>query len=400
MNKKIITVTGCLGFIGSNFTKRCLEMGWYVIGIDKIDIVSNINLLSKFKNYKNFKFIEKDVNDLTQINECTHIINFAANSHVEKSLNNSKQFIHDNINGVNNLLELVRHQSPERRPRFIQISTDEVYGDQIRNKILKPGKNPEQIPFTESDRLSPSNVYSATKAAADQLVLAYNKTYGIEYDIIRPTNNYGIYQYTEKLIPLTLKYLSIGKKIPLHDYGKPKRTWIHVDDTIDAILKIIEFPHNNASCMENPDYNRIFNIPGTQEFENWMIVSKIANILQIYPEKKDTQKKENINYEGDYYVDATIKINGNFEEDFKKIQDESTKYNHHNLYLTNNHQRLELLKTNMDNICNFNYHRIGQDKRYFISSEKMENIFKWKTKRNIDNELPSIVEFYRNNFIW
>ena len=141
-------------------------------------------------------------------------------------------------------------------PIFLHFSTDEVYGDIVDGA------------HKETDLLKPSNPYSATKAAADQLILAWNRTYGLPYIIVRPTNNYGVGQYTEKLIPKVCKYLKLGKKIPLHDRGLPKRNWLHAKDTAKAIISVIE----------SGKTNEIFNISGDFEQENIKTVSKIIEL--------------------------------------------------------------------------------------------------------------------------
>ena len=199
---KIVYVTGCLGFIGSYVTRECLKKGWHVRGIDKITYASNVNVLDEFKNYENFIFEQKDINDIKFLYECDYIINTAAETHVGNSLVKSEEFVSSNIKGVYNLLELIRNYRAESKhlPILLHFSTDEVYGDITSGEHL------------ETDILKPSNPYSATKAAADQLITAWGRTYDIPYVILRPTNNYGIGQYVEKLIPKSIKYLQLGKK--------------------------------------------------------------------------------------------------------------------------------------------------------------------------------------------
>ena len=202
---KVVYITGCLGFIGSYVTRTCLELGWYVKGVDKMTYASNKDLLKEFKKYPNFSFVKCDINDLEFLYECDYIINTAAETHVGNSIVKSDDFINSNINGVHHLLELIRNYRGEGKqvPILIHFSTDEVYGDITYGEHI------------ESDILNPSNPYSATKAAADQLILAWNRTYNLPYVIVRPTNNYGIGQYVEKLIPKSCKYLMLGKRIPL-----------------------------------------------------------------------------------------------------------------------------------------------------------------------------------------
>jgi dTDP-glucose 4,6-dehydratase len=256
---KVVYVTGCLGFIGSYVTNACLEKGWYVIGVDKMTYASNKKLVQIWEEkYQNrFLFVQKDINDLEFLYECDYIINTAAETHVGNSITNSDEFVHSNINGVHHLLELVRYyrQETSKVPILIHFSTDEVYGD------IEKGAH------TESHLLRPSNPYSATKAAADMLVLAWARTYNLPYVIVRPTNNYGIGQYVEKLIPKCCRYLKLGKKIPLHNNGTPIRNWLHASDTASAVITIIE------SQVEN----EIYNIAGGFEQSNYETVRKVIS---------------------------------------------------------------------------------------------------------------------------
>jgi len=259
--KKVVYITGCLGFIGSYITKSCLKKGWYVKGVDKITYAANKSLLEEFKSYKNFSFIHSDINDLKFLYECDYIINTAAETHVGNSISNSDEFIKSNIHGVHNLLELIKNyrQETNKKPILLHFSTDEVYGD------IKDGEH------IETDILKPSNPYSATKAAADMLIIAWNRTYDIPYLIVRPTNNYGIGQYVEKLIPKACKYIMLDKKLPLHNNGTPIRNWLHAEDTTSAIISIIE----------NEVQNEIYNICGNFEQSNYETFQKIIN---LYPD--------------------------------------------------------------------------------------------------------------------
>jgi len=258
---KVVYVTGCLGFIGSYVTRMCLQKGWYVKGVDKMTYAANKDLLDEFKTYENFSFVHSDINDLKFLYDCDYVINTAAETHVGNSISNSDDFVHSNINGVHHLLELIRNYRQENgnTPIFLHFSTDEVYGD-IENGA-----------HTESDLLKPSNPYSATKAAADMLVLAWARTYNLPYIIVRPTNNYGIGQYVEKLIPKACKYLKLGRKIPLHNNGTPIRTWLHAQDTANAVITIIE----------SGNVNEIFNISGGFEQSNLDTIKKLLILHNV-----------------------------------------------------------------------------------------------------------------------
>ena len=321
MSTKVVYVTGCLGFIGSHVTRACLKRGWYVMGIDKCTYAANVNLLQEFNEYDNFDFMGDDINDLKFLYDCDYVINTAAETHVGNSITNSDEFVKSNIDGVHNLLELIRNyrQESTRTPILLHFSTDEVYGD------IDEGAH------VETDLLKPSNPYSATKAAADMLILAWARTYGLPYIIIRPTNNYGIGQYVEKLIPKTCKYLKLGRKIPLHNDGTPIRNWLNAADTAEAVLTIID----------KEVTNEIYNIAGGFEQSNLDTVKKVI--------------KE--------YVD-------------KDMADDNIR-----LFL------------------DLSYSRAGQDVRYALDDSKLRALG-WEPKMKFDEELPKIVEYYKEKFIW
>jgi dTDP-glucose 4,6-dehydratase len=252
---KVVYVTGCLGFIGYHVTKRCLDLGWYVVGVDKETYAANIQFLPELLTYPKFKYIKKDINDIDYILDCDYVINTAAESHVDNSISGSEVFLRSNINGVHNLLQNLK-KNKFKVPTFLHFSTDEVYGDIVEGS------------HTETDMLKPSNPYSATKAAADMLISAWARTHDIPWVIIRPTNNYGIGQYVEKLIPKAVKSLTIGRRIPLHEKGLPRRTWLHVSDTASAVTTIVE----------SGVTGEIFNISGNYEDSNISIARKIIKM--------------------------------------------------------------------------------------------------------------------------
>ena len=251
---KTVVITGCCGFIGNVVTHFCLERGWKVMGVDKMTYASNSDL--SFYDLPNFTFLNKDICDLERIPDCDYVINIAAESHVGNSIADSGDFMRSNVEGVRHLLDLIR-QKPENivsKPILFHFSTDEVYGDGDQYA-------------TEESSLNPSNPYSASKAAADMLIHAWHRTYGNDYIILRPSNNYGMRQYPEKLIPLSVKLLERRKKIRLHNQGKPTRTWLHVEDTADAVMTI----------LESGVKNEIYNVSGQVEQTNLETVRKIIN---------------------------------------------------------------------------------------------------------------------------
>jgi len=255
MTLHTVYITGCLGFMASRFVEKCLERGWKVFGVDRCTHVSNTDLIEVFGRAPNFTFLRADIRNIKHLPDCDYVVNFAAESHVGSSIIRSNDFMDSNVIGVKNLLDLVRDKpiNTVNRPIFFHISTDEVYGD------LESGHS------TETDVLHPSNPYSASKAAGDMLVMAWARTYDVQYNVLRPTNNYGIRQYPEKLIPIAVKNLQRGKKIHLHDKGEPTRNWLHIDDTADAVLAIVD-----AGVT-----NEIYNVSGGFEQTNAETVRKV-----------------------------------------------------------------------------------------------------------------------------
>jgi dTDP-glucose 4,6-dehydratase len=246
-----IVVTGGRGFIGSHFVEECLNKGWKVIDIDCMTYAAHDKL--PWDDHENYKLIKKDIATIKSLPKCDYVINFAAESHVDNSIRDTEPFIHSNILGVHNLLQLVRGKRKYDRPLFFQISTDEVYGDI------------DQGSFLETDTLKPSNPYSATKASAEMLVLSYARTYGIDYIITRSGNNYGPRQYDEKLIPKCIDSIENNKKIPIHGDGSYIRDWTHVKDNVDGLIHLIEGGYKND----------IFNIAAQNHLTNLEVVDII-----------------------------------------------------------------------------------------------------------------------------
>ena len=249
----IFTVTGGRGFIGSHFVDRVLNDGHQVIDIDKMTYASNSVL--PWDNNPKYTHIKEDICDLKHMPVCDVLVNFAAESHVDNSIEAPKVFLRSNVEGVFNILSLLRAKVYQK-PKFIHISTDEVYGD------VNEGKK------TEDSILNPSNPYSATKAAAEMLILAYARTFDIDYQIVRSTNNYGPRQYPEKLIPRILHCLDTGQKIPLHGDGSYVRDWLFVEDNANAIYKICQTDRMNE-IWNISTYNYMRNIEVVKEICRW-----------------------------------------------------------------------------------------------------------------------------------
>ena len=260
-----IIVTGGLGFIGSNLIKLLKKKNYYIINIDKINYSSNIKNIPD--NIQNYKFYKEDINNRTAIKNIINkynpkiIYNLAAETHVDRSIDNPKNFIDSNILGIYNLLEVIRNL--KKKIKFIQISTDEVYGD-IENK-----KNSKEL-----DAYNPSSPYAASKASGDLLIKSYIRTYKIFAIITNCCNNYGPNQYPEKLIPTIIYNLIRKEKIPIYGSGKNIREWIYVEDHCKALIKIGQ----KGLIGEN------YNIGSGKTFNN-IEIAKI--IIKIFSEIKN-----------------------------------------------------------------------------------------------------------------
>ncbi len=229
-----LLVTGGAGFIGSNFILYMLDR--YpcdeIVCLDKLTYAGNLFYLEKVKNDPRFSFVKGDICDKKLVNallkkECFDgVVNFAAQSHVDRSIASSAEFINTNVYGVSVLLDCCLENGVAR---FHQISTDEVYGQSLTD-----------IPFTENSPLNPSNPYAASKAAADMLAMSYYKTHGMFVTVTRSTNNYGPFQHEEKLIPRLIKNALSGKELPVYGDGSNIRDWLYVADhckAVDAVLR-------------------------------------------------------------------------------------------------------------------------------------------------------------------
>jgi dTDP-glucose 4,6-dehydratase len=269
MKYKTILVTGGRGFIGSHFVEKCLNLGHIIIDIDKMTYASNQSL--PWDNNIDYKLITEDISTLKHIPPCDLIVNFAAESHVDNSIESPKTFFESNTRGVFNILELLRGKIYQR-PMFVHISTDEVYGD-IRD-----------LWFTENDKVNPGNPYSASKAAAEMFIFAYNKTYKIDYLITRSSNNYGERQYSEKLIPQIIHSIKHQNKIPLHGDGTYIRDWIYVKDNVNAIYHAIVNSKKNEIYNISAN-NHLTNLQVTEQVCSWFGIDNYQDHIEYIPNR-------------------------------------------------------------------------------------------------------------------
>ena len=263
-----LLVTGGAGFIGSNFVRRVIENPKYtkVTVLDSLTYAGNLNNLAPISKSQKYVFIKGDICNLEIVSEVTKdvdvIINFAAESHVDRSISNPHQFLNTNVLGTQTLLDAALKN---KVPRFIQISTDEVYGS------INEGS------WTEDWPLSPNSPYSASKASADLLALSYYKTFGLNLSITRCSNNYGAYQFPEKIIPLFVTNLLQNKKIPVYGTGNNIRDWIHVEDHCSGIEKTID--------LGKP--GNIYNFGGGNEITNLKLAKIILDYFKLDSDKID-----------------------------------------------------------------------------------------------------------------
>jgi dTDP-glucose 4,6-dehydratase len=296
-----ILVTGVAGFIGSNFVYYYLRKykDRKIIGLDKLTYAGNLDNLSKLtqEEKKRFVFIKGDINDRKLLEEIYSkyeidgIINFAAESHVDRSIHDPGIFVKTNVLGTQTLLHVYKeHYDERKKQKFLQISTDEVYG------ALGPTGY-----FTEETPLDPHSPYSASKASSDLIVKAYHDTYGLNTNITRCSNNYGPYQFPEKLIPLMIYNALNHKELPVYGDGKHVRDWLYVEDHCKAIDLV----------FEKGKSGEVYNIGGHNEKENIEIVKLIITYLQEKTKDKEINEglikhvKDRLGHDRRYAIDPT-----------------------------------------------------------------------------------------------
>ena len=332
-----IFTTGGAGFIGSNFILEWLSSkNEKIINIDKLTYSGNLSNLESVSQSDNYSFERVDICDSLKIKELFDkynpraIIHFAAESHVDRSIVGPSDFINTNILGTFNLLEIVRKIFESGRInnnfRFIHISTDEVYGS----------LSEDDKPFTENNQYCPNSPYSASKASSDHLVRSYFETYKIPTIITNCSNNYGPYQFPEKLIPLVINNALEGKSIPIYGDGNNIRDWLYVRDHCLAIMKVLD--------LGNP--GETYNIGGNNEIRNLELVRQICEELD------KVSPKDNCGFSK--YFDLV-----------KFVQD-----------------------------------RPGHDHRYAINSSKIKNNLNWEPIETFESGMKKTVKWYLDNLSW
>ena len=351
---KTYLVTGAAGFIGSNYLKYILSKykneKIKVIVVDALTYAGNLGTIAHETKDERVKFEKVDIRDQKEIarifseNEVDFVVNFAAESHVDRSIENPQIFLETNILGTQNLLENAKKvwtiaKDENGYPvykdgvKYLQVSTDEVYGslskdydtaidliidDEEVKKVVKNRTNLKTYGkkfFTEKTALDPRSPYSASKASADHIVIAYGETYKMPINITRCSNNYGPYHFPEKLIPLMIKNVLEGKKLPVYGKGDNVRDWLYVEDHCKGIDLV----------LRNADIYEIYNIGGFNEEQNINIVKLVIDILKEEIESNDEYKKvlktdlQNINYDLITYVQDRLGHDMRYAIDPSKI---------------------------------------------------------------------------------
>ena len=378
---KTYLVTGAAGFIGTNFVKYMLEKyGEYIkiVVLDKLTYAGNIENIQKEIDSKKIDFVKGDicnrelVEDIFSRYEIDYVVNFAAESHVDRSISNPQIFLETNILGTQNLLEVSKkfwsigkdengYPVYKEGKKFLHISTDEVYGslskdyteakelvlDDKVKKVAEGRKNLKTYGdkfFTEETPLDPRSPYSASKTSSDMIVRAYAETYKFPMNITRCSNNYGPYQFPEKLIPLIIKNILEGKKLPVYGDGSNVRDWLYVKDHNKAVDMVI----NNGRLGE------VYNIGGFNEEKN-------INIVKLT-------------------IDTIVKIMKE-EPEYRRV-----------------------LKTDVENISytliSYVQDRLGHDARYAIDPEKIVTELGWYPETSFDKGIEQTIRWYLDNQEW
>ena len=349
MNEKTILVTGGAGFIGSCLVRRLINNTDYkILNLDNLTYAGNLASVESVSNNERYNFKKIDINDSKKVEEIVfsfkpnYIINLAAESHVDRSIDSPDAFVKTNIIGTFNLLEASRKYlnslTNEKKQlfKFHHVSTDEVYGD------LPIAKNSlDALFFTEDSNYKPSSPYSASKAASDHLVTAWHKTFNLPTVITNCSNNYGPYHYPEKLIPLTILNALECKNIPVYGSGMNIRDWLFVEDHVDALILVLI----SGKSGEN------YNIGGSCEKSNLDVVETICKELEkIHPISKN-------------------RFNQNQISSYKDL-------------------------------INFVNDRPGHDLRYAIDSSKIQKELNWKAKTHFDDGIRNTIKWYIDNVEW
>jgi dTDP-glucose 4,6-dehydratase len=334
-----ILITGGAGFIGSNLVRRMVNQGHEVLNLDKLTYAGNLNSLSDVATAPNYRFLQADIVDADAVGNAiesfqpTAIMHLAAESHVDRSIDGPREFINTNVGGTLNLLlaslAYWRNLPETAKPsfRFLHVSTDEVYGS----------LGPTGL-FTEETRYDPHSPYSASKAASDHLVRAWHDTYGLPMLITNCSNNYGPYQFPEKLIPVVILKCLRGEPIPVYGKGENIRDWLYVEDHCEALDLV----------LQRGQTGRTYNVGGNNEWQNIKLVQLLCQLMdELSPSTKPNEA-------------------------------------------TNSHASLITFVTD----------RPGHDLRYAIDSSRLKTELDWVPKQDNQSGFRKTVQWYLDNRDW
>jgi len=337
--KKTVLITGGAGFIGSALIRHLISCTEYkIINIDKLTYSGNLESLKSVEENQNYIFKQIDIcdensiKDLLSINKPDSIIHLAAESHVDRSIDGPAEFIQTNIVGTYTLLQQAKNYwesisgIKKENFRFLHVSTDEVFGDLDKTDYF----------FTEDTPYNPSSPYSASKASSDHLVRAWNRTYNFPVLITNCSNNYGPFQFPEKLIPHMILNVLAGKNLPVYGDGKQIRDWLYVNDHVRALLAV----------LENGTIGETYNIGGNNEIQNIEVVNTICNIL-------------------DELIPDRLNGHSSFKDLITYVKD-----------------------------------RPGHDVRYAIDASKIKNDLNWEPKEDFISGIRKTIEWYLENRSW
>ncbi|MCH7226422.1 dTDP-glucose 4,6-dehydratase [Haloferula sp. A504] len=341
-----ILVTGGAGFIGSNLVRLALQRGHHVLNLDKLTYAGNLSSLRDLEDHENYRFVRADICDAQALRSAFEefrpdaVLHLAAESHVDRSIDGPGEFIRTNINGTYTLLQAARDYLSASRVspsdfRFLHVSTDEVYGSLGGTGL-----------FTEETRYDPHSPYSASKAASDHLVRAWGDTYGLPVLITNCSNNYGPYQFPEKLIPVVILKALRGEAIPVYGKGENVRDWLYVEDHADALLTVVE------KGIPGETYN----IGGNNEMRNIDLVRLLCRILDDELESRPALRSK----------DLTSGLGPPTSE----------------------------------SLIAFVADRPGHDLRYAIDASKIERELGWKPKQDHESGFRKTVQWYLENETW
>lgn len=370
-----ILITGGAGFIGSNLVRRALDQGNQVLNVDALTYAGNLASLSDIEAHSGYQFEQIDITDGEAVQRCVTsyqpqaIMHLAAESHVDRSIDGPGQFIQTNVIGTFNLLQAaLQHyrglpSEQADRFRFLHVSTDEVYGS-----LGATGQ------FTETTPYDPHSPYSASKASSDHLARAWHDTYGLPVLVTNCSNNYGPYQFPEKLIPVVILKCLRGEPIPVYGKGENIRDWLYVDDHCDALLSVIQSGRPGET----------YNIGGNNEMRNIDLVRLLCNLMDELAPRGESRELRATSSEKKSNTNSPLATRDS------QLSSPHSALATSNSPLTNSHSTLITFVTD----------RPGHDARYAIDASKISDELQWQPQQDNESGFRKTVRWYLDNPTW